>query len=300
MDFVKLFNYKCIAASGDTDDNILNKYSSNDSAVACAFHLSLTPSVRAIPLSLFGKDIETGFVDYDEAIRQAEIYACVAEKSKKMNRKAADEYKQFFKLAHQCLLLSSDSPELSDEQKLFLYWYCIDGLSESAQTHMNILEINNCLSACDEIITIAAYAKPIALISDGISERLGDTIADVAGVYCRNNRLQDGIRCYDEAIDIHNRLADKNGSDYHRARALWITVSKQLLIFSATGNLSVLTKAEADANSLLSKDHIHPAICCIAQGALGLINMQKGAANEILGLKSSLERYIKKASRRFF
>ena len=300
MDFVKLFNYKCIAASGDTDDNILNKYSSNDSAVACAFHLSLTPSVRAIPLSLFGKDIETGSVDYDEAIRQAEIYACVAEKSKKMNRKAADEYKQFFKLAHQCLLLTSDSPELSDEQKLFLYWYCIDGLSESAQTHMNILEINNCLSACDEIITIAAYAKPIALISDGISERLGDTIADVAGVYCRNNRLQDGIRCYDEAIDIHNRLADKNGSDYHRARALWITVSKQLLIFSATGNLSVLTKAEADANSLLSKEHIHPAICCIAQGALGLINMQKGAANEILGLKYSLERYIKKASRRFF
>ncbi|MBO5008995.1 MAG: hypothetical protein J6D26_09180 [Clostridia bacterium] len=197
-------------------------------------------------------------------------------------------------------MLTSDSPELSDEQKLFLYWYCIDGLSESAQTHMNILEINNCLSVCDEIITIAAYAKPIALISDGISERLGDTIADVAGVYCRNNRLQDGIRCYDEAIDIHNRLADKNGSDYHRARALWITVSKQLLIFSATGNLSVLTKAEADANSLLSKEHIHPAICCIAQGALGLINMQKGAANEILGLKSSLERYIKKASRRFF
>lgn len=80
LDFVKLFNYKCIAASGDTDDNILNKYSSNDSAVACAFHLSLTPSVRAIPLSLFGKDIETGSVDYDEAIRQAEIYACVAEK----------------------------------------------------------------------------------------------------------------------------------------------------------------------------------------------------------------------------
>ena len=197
-------------------------------------------------------------------------------------------------------MLTSDSPELSDEQKLFLYWYCIDGLSESAQTHMNILEINNCLSVCDEIITIAAYAKPIALISDGISERLGDTIADVAGVYCRNNRLQDGIRCYDEAIDIHNRLADKNGSDYHRARALWITVSKQLLIFSATGNLSVLTKAEEDANSLLSKEHIHPAICCIAQGALGLINMQKGAANEILGLKYSLERYIKKASRRFF
>ncbi|MBO5008994.1 MAG: hypothetical protein J6D26_09175 [Clostridia bacterium] len=95
MDFVKLFNYKCIAASGDTDDNILNKYSSNDSAVACAFHLSLTPSVRAIPLSLFGKDIETGSVDYDEAIRQAEIYACVAEKSKKMNRKAADEYNSF-------------------------------------------------------------------------------------------------------------------------------------------------------------------------------------------------------------
>ena len=66
-----------------------------DSAVACAFHLSLTPSVRAIPLSLFGKDIETGSVDYDEAIRQAEIYACVAEKSKKMNRKAADEYNSF-------------------------------------------------------------------------------------------------------------------------------------------------------------------------------------------------------------
>lgn len=80
LDFVKLFNYKCIAVTGDADDDIINKYSSFDSAVACAFHLSSVPAVKSVPLSLFGKDIETGSVDYDEAIRQAEIYACIAEK----------------------------------------------------------------------------------------------------------------------------------------------------------------------------------------------------------------------------
>lgn len=204
-------------------------------------------------------------------------------KSKKMNRQAANEYKEFCSLAHQCSSLVSNSTTLTDEQKLFLYWACIDGLHESVQTHTDILDISKSLSDSDEIISITAYAKPLAAISDGISERLGDTIADIAGVYCRNNRLTDGIRCYDEAIDIYNTLYHKNNSDFHKARALWIKVSKQLLILSATGNLSALSEVEADATQLINKNGIHPGVYSIALGTLGLINMQKGAANQQSG-----------------
>jgi hypothetical protein len=51
-----------------------------DAAVGCAAYLTDQHEVRKVPLALFGKDITSPAGSYYEALRQAKLYTCLADK----------------------------------------------------------------------------------------------------------------------------------------------------------------------------------------------------------------------------
>ena len=48
--------------------------------MVCAGYLADSDMVREVPLALFGRDMEQGAACFEEAMRQAEVYTCLAEK----------------------------------------------------------------------------------------------------------------------------------------------------------------------------------------------------------------------------
>ncbi len=80
LDYVHLLGFEVCDYRGNIPSSSTDRYQNKDSAIACAAYLAGDSRVRQVPMQLFGKNIMEEAVDYDEAIRQAELYTCLAEK----------------------------------------------------------------------------------------------------------------------------------------------------------------------------------------------------------------------------
>lgn len=80
LDHMGLRDFEFITARGDAPDSLRGKYEGRDAAVVCAGYLADSDMVREVPLALFGRDMEQGAACFEEAMRQAEVYTCLAEK----------------------------------------------------------------------------------------------------------------------------------------------------------------------------------------------------------------------------
>ena len=80
LEHMELYAYKLCRSSGEVSESVLNFYSKKDAAVSCAAFLSSSNLVQTVPMRLFGKDMFSCSTNYDEAMRQAEIYTCLADK----------------------------------------------------------------------------------------------------------------------------------------------------------------------------------------------------------------------------
>ena len=79
---LNFFNYKLLSTQGNMPKDILKIYKSKDSAVRCAIYLNFCSEIRKVPMELFGKNIEEKSISFEDALRQAEIITCLAEKIK--------------------------------------------------------------------------------------------------------------------------------------------------------------------------------------------------------------------------
>lgn len=75
-----IYNYALCGARGDMPQEVQELYASKDAAVSCAAFLSDCQDIKSVPLSLFGNDLMDGAVSFQDAVRQAEIYTCLANK----------------------------------------------------------------------------------------------------------------------------------------------------------------------------------------------------------------------------
>jgi hypothetical protein len=80
LDHVGISNYSLIKSDGSIPSGIREYYDSLDAAVGCAAYLTDQHEVRKVPLALFGKDITSPAGSYYEALRQAKLYTCLADK----------------------------------------------------------------------------------------------------------------------------------------------------------------------------------------------------------------------------
>lgn len=80
LNHVQVLGNKPVGSSGSVPEDVVDYYGSRDAAVMLAMHLANDNSITKVPFSLFGGDIKEGSSDYNEAMRQAKIYTCLANK----------------------------------------------------------------------------------------------------------------------------------------------------------------------------------------------------------------------------
>lgn len=85
LDFVVPLDFELIGSRGSVPDDAPEAYQNRDASVTMAAYLADQISVRQVPMQLFGRDIMDAAPDYDEAMRQAELYTCLAHKIKYMD-----------------------------------------------------------------------------------------------------------------------------------------------------------------------------------------------------------------------
>lgn len=73
-------NYRLCGCDGDLPEFVETMYSRKDAAAACAAFLADSSLADTVPMDLFGKNSTDTAACFEEAIRQAEINTCLAEK----------------------------------------------------------------------------------------------------------------------------------------------------------------------------------------------------------------------------
>lgn len=80
IDFVEPFDYEMCGSRGHITDDIQQAYEEKDAAVALAAYIADYRQAAVIPMQLFGRDITAPAPNFYEAMLQAEIYTCLAQK----------------------------------------------------------------------------------------------------------------------------------------------------------------------------------------------------------------------------
>lgn len=79
-DYVSVMDYEMVRTRGSVPGSLEEEYLQKDAAVALAAYLADDDKVKAVPVQLFGKNIIDSIGSYSEAMRQAELYTCLAHK----------------------------------------------------------------------------------------------------------------------------------------------------------------------------------------------------------------------------
>lgn len=82
LDHVSLFDYALCGSCGQMPDSLPESYKQLDASVALAAYIADQPELSVVPVQLFGKDIMDSAGNYSEAMRQAQLYTCLAHKLK--------------------------------------------------------------------------------------------------------------------------------------------------------------------------------------------------------------------------
>ena len=85
LDFVASLEFDLIASRGSVPDDTEESYAEKDATVVMAAYLADRADIRQVPMQLFGRDIMDAAPSYVEAMRQAELYTCLAHKIKFMD-----------------------------------------------------------------------------------------------------------------------------------------------------------------------------------------------------------------------
>jgi hypothetical protein len=79
-DYVSIMDYDVVSQSGSVPNSLDEEYRQKDAAVALGAYLADHKEFSAIPVELFGRNINESAASYSEAMRQAELYTCLAQK----------------------------------------------------------------------------------------------------------------------------------------------------------------------------------------------------------------------------
>lgn len=80
LDLLQAENFSVIAERGPQAESAFFFPGERDAAVLCAASLAKTAEVKRVPFSLLEKKLTQGAATYESAMRQAELFVCLAEK----------------------------------------------------------------------------------------------------------------------------------------------------------------------------------------------------------------------------
>ena len=86
-DRVTIMNYEPVNQDGPIPEGISEEYFQKDAAVALAAYMADHSEFSAVPVQLFGRNMIESAASYNEAMRQAQLYTCLAHKLKFIDQK---------------------------------------------------------------------------------------------------------------------------------------------------------------------------------------------------------------------
>lgn len=82
VDGIQLLDFEVLGSRGQVPPMLEEEYLQKDAAVALAAYIADSAEFSTVPVQLFGKNILDSASSYAEAMRQAEMYTCLAHKLK--------------------------------------------------------------------------------------------------------------------------------------------------------------------------------------------------------------------------
>lgn len=195
------------------------------------------------------------------------------------NRQAAEGYQKCLDIAKRCFSQLRASSHLNTEQILFVGWNCVECFRETAETNDAILNADASVETLRAMIPMLKWLETYILTAPGLCDQAAEQYTTIAGILYQHQDMVTAGRCYESAIELLNGLDTRIGSDFYRARAIWVHCNYGLMEFMQRGNPNVMIACEKEADEyLLERQFAEKRDTAIVQGAKGMVLIQKGLA----------------------
>lgn len=195
------------------------------------------------------------------------------------NRQSAENYDRCLEAARSCFEALKWAGNLDDEQLFYVGWNCAECFKEAAEVHDLVLDMPGAAEILGQALPILEWLDGAMSDYSGISEKASELYQSAASALYQTGDIPGGDRCYREAARLLNDLDERYGSDFFRARAIWIGAIHGIMAYMMAGNPNVMLQCEQEAGEfLLQRPWAQERDKAIAEAARSMVVLQKSTA----------------------
>ena len=208
------------------------------------------------------------------------------------HRQGADCYDKCVEAAKACFGTLKGANHLTGDQQLYVGWSCIECWKEAAEAHDAVMDAPGTLRLMHEVVPMLEWVDKWLVAHPGICDQASELHVAAAGMFYQYGDAPAGNNCYRHAVRLLNALDDALGSDFYRARAIWIMSIHGTMALLGVGDASVMLQCEKEAGEYLAlrrrADIRDRSIVAAAQAAVSLqrstVLQQNGKLDAAIGL----------------
>lgn len=214
-------------------------------------------------------------------------------------QQTADYYAQAVPLAENCFSLLQHNTDLSETQKLYVGWNCILTIREAADTEEMLARHLNSVDLLRKTLPMLLWLEPFLLQTTDICDRIASLYAGIGGIFFSSQDIKNANICYQHAINLYETIDNRYGSDFFRAKAIWIKseYGKQRIIFENAAD--ILEECRTDTESFFTLRNPSKRDRAIVEGARGNLLLCKSCSCQVNGDLQSAISYGERACRQF-
>lgn len=191
------------------------------------------------------------------------------------HRQSAQGYDRCLAVARRCFDALKNAA-LSDEQRLFVGWNCVECWKEAAEVHDMALDTVGSSKILHEVIPVMQWLEPYLVDAAGICDQASELYANAASSFYQYGDPAGGNDCYIHAFDLLRSLDDLHGSDFYLARAIWIRSVHGMMELTVSGNPKIMLQCENEALSYLrQRAGAEPRDRSIVEAAKAIVQLQR-------------------------
>ena len=168
------------------------------------------------------------------------------------NKRGAEEYEKCLQTARQCFAALKTARHLSDEQVFFVGWSCIECFREAAQASDVIMDAQSHYRIVQETLPMLRWLEPMIEDAPGICDQASELYIALSSPAYSHGDFDVVTECFGHAYQLLNGLDERIGSDFYRARAIYVLNSYGVLEQGYNGNISSVLRSEKEADEFLA------------------------------------------------
>ncbi len=169
------------------------------------------------------------------------------------NLKSLEQYDRCLEAAERCFRMLEKCQNLDPEQKFYVAWNCVECFREAAEVRDILLDVPGAMGVLRRVMPILRWIDGDLVNNPGIADKASGLYQGAGGLFWQNGDSEMGSHCFRAASRLLNELDGKYGSDFYRARAIWVDSLHGTLAMMLGGDANVLLQCEAEAMEYLRK-----------------------------------------------